>query len=195
MIKNIPCILFAGGKSSRMGEDKALLPFDDFETLTQFQLTRLSALFSEVYISCKSADKFDFVARFIEDDPRYSVSAPTLGFYSALVQTDADVIFVLSVDTPFVSAKEIKALILEFDTGKYDAVIARTKEESHPLCGVYSSRLLETFKNMLKEDNHRLGAMLKKVNTKYLDFEEESAFLNLNHPHEYQEALKRANSL
>lgn len=41
MLLDIPCVIFAGGKSSRMGEDKALLPFGNFKTLTQYQLTRL----------------------------------------------------------------------------------------------------------------------------------------------------------
>jgi len=65
---NIPCVIFAGGKSSRMGENKALLPFAGFETLTEYQYTRLSKIFSSVYISCKDKSIFSFDANFIEDD-------------------------------------------------------------------------------------------------------------------------------
>ena len=190
MIKNIPCIIFAGGKSSRMGEDKALLPFAECETLTQYQLKRLSLIFKEVLISCKSSDKFDFEANFIEDDKEYAVSAPTLGFYSALQQCRCEAIFVLSVDSPFVGVEEIEAMISSFERGDYEAVIAKTKEGIHPLCGVYSFKLLKTFRLMLEENNHRLGQMLKNISTNYIEFENEDTFANLNHPHEYQRAIK-----
>jgi len=57
---DIPCVIFAGGKSSRMGEDKSLLPFSSFKTLTEFQLSRLSKIFKNVYISTKEKNKFEF---------------------------------------------------------------------------------------------------------------------------------------
>ncbi len=57
---DIPCVVFAGGKSSRMGEDKSLLPFGGFSTFEQFQYNRLCNLFTQVYVSTKSAEKFNF---------------------------------------------------------------------------------------------------------------------------------------
>jgi len=71
----IPCVIFAGGKSSRMGEDKSLLPFGSFSTLTEFQLNRLQKMFKNIYISCKKSSKFDFNADFIEDISQNSVYA------------------------------------------------------------------------------------------------------------------------
>ena len=79
----IPCVIFAGGKSSRMGRDKSLLPFGGFETLTQYQYERLKKIFANVYISCKNRSKFDFDANFIEDDADFNTYAPTSGFISA----------------------------------------------------------------------------------------------------------------
>ena len=58
-----------------MGEDKALLSFGNFKTLTEFQLSRLSKIFSNVYISCKDQNKFDFQANFLEDDKNISTFA------------------------------------------------------------------------------------------------------------------------
>ena len=79
---DIPCVIFAGGKSSRMGEDKALLPFASYTTLTEFQLSRLSKIFKTIYISCRNKNKFDFDANFIEDVQKGDIFAPTLGFVS-----------------------------------------------------------------------------------------------------------------
>ncbi len=175
-----------------MGSDKSLLPFGGYPTLAQFQFERLQHLFSRVYISAKSAEKFDFTAEVIEDPQNAKVFAPTAGFTGAFQTLDTDRIFVLSVDTPFVGEAEISAL-LAVDSPQLDAVIARTSTGGHPMCGVYHRSLLSEFESMLKTDNHRLGMLLKNSRTRFVDFEDETKFANLNHPHEYEAALKKIN--
>ena len=191
---DIPCVIFAGGKSSRMGEDKSLLPFGGFNTLTQFQLSRLKKIFKTVYISCKDKNKFDFLkenfqANFIEDIKTHSVYAPTAGFVAIYETINEGSFFALSVDSPFVSHFEIKQII-EADKLQSDATIAKTASGIQPMCGIYHRSLQNKFIDMLKEDNHKLGFLLKSSKTTFVDFEDEKPFLNLNHPHEYQEALK-----
>ena len=186
---NIPCVIFAGGKSSRMGEDKSLLPFSSFDTLTEYQLSRLNKIFKTVYISTKERSKFDFDAAFIEDIKTDDIFAPTAGFVAIFEQIKDEKFFALSVDSPFVSETEINRL-LEADSDELDAVIAKTDFGSHPMCGIYHRSLQAAFSDMLKNDNHKLGFLLKNSKTKYVHFEDEKPFLNLNHPHEYQEALK-----
>ncbi len=186
---DIPCVIFAGGKSSRMGEDKALLPFGAEHTLTQYQLSRLQKIFTAVYISCKNSDKFDFEANFIEDDDTHNVYAPTAGFAAIYKTLQAERFFVISVDTPFVGEKEIIKLLSE-DNTNFDATIAKTSFGSHPLCGIYHHSLAKKFSHMLQANNHKLGLLLKNSNTKFVHFDDEQAFTNINHPHEYKEALK-----
>jgi len=185
---DIPCVIFAGGKSSRMGEDKALLPFSSYKTLTEFQLSRLQKIFKTVHISCRKKNKFDFPASFIEDIQKGDIFAPTLGFVSIFQTIKENKFFAISVDTPFISIEEIKKLV-EFDGLSYDAIIAKTEEGIHPLCGIYSRSLLKNFEDMVLHDNHRLGLLLKNANTKYVNFSDSKAFLNLNHPSDYQKAL------
>lgn len=186
---NIPCVIFAGGKSSRMKEDKALLPFGGFETLTEFQLSRLKKIFKTVYISCKDRSKFNFVAEFIEDSTLLQTFAPTAGFVAIFKKLKTDSFFVLSVDAPFVGQKEIEALV-KADSSDTDATIAKTALGIEPMCGIYHRSLESDFIKMLEEDNHKLGFLLKSSKTNYVNFENEKAFLNLNEPSDYQEALK-----
>jgi molybdopterin-guanine dinucleotide biosynthesis protein A len=191
---NIPCVIFAGGRSSRMGEDKSLLPFGGFDTLAQFQLSRLSKIFKTVYISCKDKKKFDFLkeneeANFIEDIKTDSVFAPTTGFISVFQTLHVNKFFAISVDSPFVGEDEINKII-EVDSSHVDATIAKTKSGIQPMCGIYHSSLQNKFIDMLKDDNHKLGFLLKSSNTNFVEFNDEKPFLNLNYPHEYQEALK-----
>jgi molybdopterin-guanine dinucleotide biosynthesis protein A len=172
-----------------MGEDKSLLPFGGFPTLTQYQLERLTPLFHALYISTKSADKFDFHADFILD-PTEVEYAPTAGFVSSFRALKSDRIMVLSVDTPFVDERIFQTLI-DADSDEYDAIIAKTVSGSHPLCGIYHRSLLGEFERMLSEGDHRLGKLLASSKTLYVEFADEAPFANLNHPHEYQEALER----
>ena len=185
----IPCVIFAGGKSSRMGEDKTLLPFAGFTTLTEFQYSRLTKIFSHVYISCKDKTKFDFKANFIEDSQVADIYAPTLGFISTFSTLKSNTFFAISVDVPFINATIINELI-KYDTPQVDATIAKTSQGIQPLCGIYHRSLEKKFLDMLKSDEHKLGFLLKNSNTNFLTFKDEELFLNLNHPQEYKKALQ-----
>lgn len=186
-----PCVIFAGGKSSRMGEDKSLLPFGDFETLTQFQLSRLSKIFKTVYISCKSKNKFAFEANFIEDALTDSVFAPTAGFVAVFKELKDESFFALSVDAPLIG-EEIIVKLLEEDAKNQnvDATIATSPYGMEPMCGIYHRSLESEFVNMLEINSHKLGILLKNANVIFVFFEDAQPFLNLNTPDEYKEALK-----
>ena len=183
----IPCVIFAGGRSSRMGEDKALLPFGGYDTLAEYQYRRLYTLFSEVYISAKE-NKFTFDAPLILDTPTDATYAPTAGFVAMFQKLQQERVFVISVDSPFVGEEEIRKLLEEAPA--YEAVVARTESGTHPMCGIYHRRLLPKFEKMLDEGRHRLGQMLKDADTQYVLFDNEQPFANLNVPQEYQNALK-----
>ncbi|MBN2895235.1 MAG: molybdenum cofactor guanylyltransferase MobA [Campylobacterales bacterium] len=182
-------VLFAGGKSSRMGSNKALLPFGGYPTLAEFQLRRLEEIFEAVYISVKNADTLPFTCKQILDPP-HADFAPTAGFIAAFEALHVSRFFALSVDTPFVGVDEIMRLI-EADEESLDAVIARTPQGTHPLCGIYHRSLAPHFVRMAQEHDHRLGKLLSCVHTRYVDFADEAPFANLNHPYEYDAALQR----
>ena len=73
---------------------------------------------------------------------------------------------------------------------EFDAVVAKSKSGTQPLCGVYKRSVLSIAKEHLTEGNHRLNSLLKKVDTQLVPFEDDELFLNLNHPHEYEKAKK-----
>ncbi len=181
----IPAIIFAGGKSSRMGQDKALLPFGGYPSLAAYQYDRLSSLFDNVYLSAKE-EKFDFEAPVILD--HYPDASPLVGLISAFETLKCEALFILSVDAPFVDEYVIKRLLSQ--RGDADAVIAKSDSGRQPLCGIYTKHIVKIAKENLKNDIHRLGALLNEVDTKWVYFEDDTRFSNLNHPHEYEEALK-----
>ncbi|GIU01227.1 molybdenum cofactor guanylyltransferase [Sulfurovum sp. TSL6] len=179
-------VIFAGGKSSRMGEDKALLPFAHYPTLTEFQQDKLSTLFDKVYISAKE-NKFDFDCIVIKDN--YKESSPLVGLISIFETLKAEEVFILSVDAPFVNKETIEK-ILKHNESKFDVIVAQSPSGVQPLCGLYKRSLLPLAYTQLEKENHRLGDLLRLANTLFVEFDEDAPFTNLNHPREYQEALK-----
>ena len=180
-------VIFAGGKSSRMGRDKSLLPFGEHKTLTAFQYEKLQTLFKTVYISTKE-EKFDFDAKLIKDC--YKESSPLVGLLSIFETLDIEEVFVLSVDAPFVDTEAIN-LIMEIDSEGYDAVIAKSPNGIEPLCGRYKKSILPLLQKHYSEKNHRLQNLLNAAKTYTLSFKDDTLFSNLNHPEEYEKALKR----
>ena len=186
MTKVTTAVIFAGGKSSRMGEDKALLPFADYPTLTEFQQDKLRALFDKVYISAKE-NKFDFDCMVIEDN--YTENSPLVGLISVFETLKAEEVFILSVDAPFVNKEAIEK-ILKHNENKFDVIIAQSPSGVQPLCGLYKRSLLPLAYTQLEKGNHRLSDLLRLANTLFVEFDEDGPFTNLNHPEEYKKALK-----
>ena len=180
-----PCILFAGGKSSRMGSDKALLPFGGYDTLLEYQYTRLQKIFFDVYISTKDPTKIPFEACTIVDEE--NVYAPTAGFVSVCKKLRSKRFFVLGVDMPFVS-KEVFFALERADDETVKATLAQTRNGLESMCGIYHDDLCENFERMLQEGNHALRKMLRDEAIRTVFFPDEPTFLNLNKPQEYQKA-------
>ncbi len=180
-------IIFAGGKSSRMGSDKSLLPFAGYSSLTHYQHQRLSSMFDEVYISTKK-DKFDFPANLILD--RYSDSSPLVALISIFDSTDIEEAFVLSVDAPFVDSDIIDEIYNHSIESDSDVIVAKSRQGLEPLCAIYRRSILEKAKIFLEQNNHRLNALIREVDATIVEFTDDEKFSNLNYHHEYIEAIR-----
>lgn len=178
-------VVFAGGKSSRMGKDKSLLPFGSYQTLAEYQYVKLTPYFDNVYLSSKE-DKFDFECIVIKDIAKEA--SPMIGLISIFETLQVEELFILSVDAPFVDEKVIEK-ILEYNAPEYDSIIAKSPDGVQPLCGIYKRSILPLAYAQLKKGNHRLSNLLALAATCYVPFEEDKPFTNLNHPQEYQKAV------
>jgi len=185
----IPAVLFAGGKSSRMGKDKALLPFGKYSTLSEFQYQKLTSYFNNVYLIAKE-NKFLFEAPLILD--QYKESSPLVGIVSIFEYLQVDEVFILSVDAPFIEKEIIDTLLQQ--TSTTDATIAKSPHGLEPLCGIYRRSILPLAKAYLDNHNYKLQTLLNTANTDFIYFEDSESFFNLNHPKEYKEALQKITS-
>ena len=182
----ITCVILSGGKSSRMGEDKSLLPFSTSKTLIEYQYQRLKPYFKDIYISSKT-DKFDFIDKdFLILDENKDIYSPILALDTIFNKFQNEKIFLITVDTPLVTIESISELINE--SKNYDICIAQT-EKTHNLCGVFSSNISLSIKSMISNNIHKINYLIK--NNKYiiLDFPNNIEFTNINNKCEYENAL------
>ena len=178
-------VIFAGGKSSRMGRDKALLPFGDASSMAAFQYNKLRSLFDTVYLSAKT-DKFDFDAPLIID--RYPQSSPMVALASLFETLKVDAVLILSVDMLMIDGSDIKKMCEHYrkNQPKPDILIAQSPRGIEPLFGIYRSTILPSAQRLLAQDTHRMRALLEHVNTEVLTFEKDENFANINTPEEYR---------
>lgn len=173
-----------------MGEDKSLLPFSSSKTLIEYQYNRLKPYFKNIYISSK-INKFDFVKidSLILDENK-DVYSPILALDSIFNKLKNQKIFIITVDTPFVSIDVISKLIEESED--YDICIAQT-EKTHNLCGVFSSNISKTIKDMIENDIHKIFYLIKNNKNKIIKFPNNDYFMNLNNKEEYAKSLNYIN--
>ncbi len=182
----ITCVILSGGKSSRMGEDKSLLPFSSSASLTQYQFDRLKPYFKNIYLSSKT-NKFDFISdNELLLDENKDVFSPILALNTIFDKFQNQKIFIITVDTPFVSIESISKLIDE--SKDVDICVAQT-EKIHNLCGVFSSNISSTIKNMIGNNIHKIGYLIKNNKFKILEFPNDSEFININNKNDYEKAL------
>lgn len=181
----IPCVILSGGKSSRMGEDKSLLPFSSSNSLIEFQFSRLKPYFKDIYISSKN-DKFDFLkdkSKLILDKNQ-EIYSPILALQTILEKFDK--VFIITVDTPLIKISSIKKLLE--NSNNFDITIAQTSQRTHNLCGVFSNNLNETIEKMIKNDIHKINYLVKNSKYQIINFDDDNEFININNKNEYEKA-------
>jgi molybdopterin-guanine dinucleotide biosynthesis protein A len=155
--------------------------------LAEYQYHRLSKSFSKVYISAKN-NKFNFDVNIIEDC--FEEASPLVGLISIFETLNVDEVFILSVDAPFVSQDIIDKLYREAKK-ESPIIVAESSSGIEPLCGIYRRSILKRAKEALALNHHRLLSLFDDVGGQKVKIKDSDVFMNLNHPEDYEEALKR----
>src|SRR5690242_2590496 len=96
--QSLSAIVLAGGKSSRMGQPKALLPFDD-EPLIVHTVRRLRLQFSDIVVVCAPEQELPSLpVTLVRDEVAYQ--GPVGGIFYGLRAAQHEVCFVTSCDAP-----------------------------------------------------------------------------------------------
>src|SRR5437867_9168936 len=185
-------VILAGGKSSRMGRPKALLPFDG-EPLIVHTVRTLARLFADlVVVAAPGQELPPLPVTFVRDEVAYQ--GPVGGIYYGLRAADTGVCFVTSCDAPFLNLSFIAHLISQI--ANYDVVVPFWQERLQPLHAVYRRGVAPLLHEQLERGELRPIFLYQKVRTREVSADEISrfdpeglSFRNLNSPEDYQAAL------
>ena len=186
---NCGAVILAGGRSRRMGRDKAELEFNGIRFLDKLAC-ELSG-FPELLISVNEKEKYPEMRYPLVCDI-YKDCGPMGGLHAALMRCESDALVVVPCDVPFFS-REMADEMCACMEGETDAVIAVTEDgREHPLCGVYKKSCLGVLEQCLEEGNYRMRDALAGLKVKTWQAGNYSwRFLNVNTPEEFEKLQGR----
>ncbi|GAA8048677.1 molybdenum cofactor guanylyltransferase MobA [Helicobacter pylori] len=189
IIDNIPCVLLAGGKSSRfiingVQTNKAFMPFESYSSLLEYQYSRLLKLFKQVIISTKKS--YELNAPYLLERES-GLFLPLFGIHNAFLTLQTPYIFFIPIDTPLVSFESIKALC---GVKNFSVVYAKSPTKEHYLISLWHQNTLNALNYALKTQNYRLSDLIKNASSTAIHFDKEEEFLNLNTLKDYELAVQ-----
>ena len=185
----ISAVLLAGGKSSRMGQDKATMLFRG-QPLWKTQLNLLRQLQpSEIFVSAQTDPAWrppdiDFVP---DDQPS---RGPLSGISATLAHTAAAHLLVLGIDMPFMTGKYLRELCERAEPAC--GFIPIIEDKAEPLAALYPRAAGTEFAQALSGDDFSLQPLIRKLIALgkmcpvQVAPEETVLFRNLNEPHDLE---------
>ena len=198
LIPDATAIVLAGGKSSRMGRPKALLPFDN-EPLIVHIVRALNRIFAETVVVAASGQEMPSLpATLVRDEMAYQ--GPVGGITYGLKAAGKKLCFVTSCDVAFLNAPLISHLMSRIPN--YHVVVPYWQERLQPLHAAYRRSVLPLLEDQLERGELRPVYLFDRVPTCKIGedeirrFDPEGlSFFNMNTPDDYERALQRWSEL
>jgi len=184
--------VLAGGRSSRMGTDKAFLELDG-RTLLARAVDVLRALTPEVRIVGPAA-KFAAYGPVVEDV--YVDRGPLAGIHAALTSSTTELNLMLAVDLPLVTESLLRFLVEQARVSDAVVTVPRIAGGYQPLCAVYRRAFAPLARSALDSGKNKIDALFAATTERILEESELSRFAfnaamfqNLNTPEDLRRAF------
>ncbi len=195
---DVAAFILAGGKSTRMGADKAFVMLDG-RTLLTHALDAAGSVTSDVSIVGDAA-KFAAFAPLVQDV--FPGCGPLGGIHAALRASQTELNLMLAVDVPFVTRELLEYLISRARNAAASVTIPRIGGGWQPLCAVYRREFADSAEKALRAGQNKIDALFSEVRVQTIGEQELEAagfsaemFRNLNTPEELAEAGGSAPSM
>jgi molybdopterin-guanine dinucleotide biosynthesis protein A len=181
-------VILAGGKSVRMGRDKAMLEVLGTKLFDRI-LSVMNTLFPSVIIAGNRPDLSSAAIPYYRDIyPGSSLG----GLYTGLLAAETESVFVSSCDMPFPDSNIIRLILSE--RNDFDVVVPITPNGYEPLFALYHKNCLPVMREMIEQKNYCIYDCYSRVRVKNVSVHAFTsnwryALMNVNTPEEY-EALK-----
>lgn len=188
-------IILAGGQSSRMGQNKALMMIDGVSVIERIAI-ELETITDELLIVTNTFHTFDYLnIPMVEDEQKGK--GPLAGIQAGLKASQSEKNLIVACDMPFISSS-LGALLLE-ELEDYQVAIPKFEGRMHPLFGAYRKDALPAVSQSLEKNELRMMSLLQNLHVRYISedilsgkgiFVKETAVFNMNDQIEYEQALK-----
>ena len=193
-VDSVAGFVLAGGKSSRMGQDKAFMQLGQ-RTLLEHALELARAATGNAWI-VGSAEKFASFGPVVEDI--YPGRGPLAGIQAALAGTRSELNLIMAVDMPFLQLDFLNYLIARAGASPAQVVVPRAGGGLQPLCAVYRKDFAEVARRSLEAGKNKINLLFTDVETLFIEPPElerngfgEDMFRNLNTEPDWQEAKQK----
>jgi len=183
--------VLAGGKSTRMGADKAFRELGGCTLLARAM--ELAGSVSEDVRIVGDREKFLPFGRVVEDV--HSGHGPLGGIHAALATSSAALNLVLAVDMPFVEPMFLSYLLSQASRSSAVVTLPCAGGGWQPLCAVYRLEFLQAAEPALRKGRNKIDALFDQMEVRALREEElgrmgfsAAMFRNLNTPEEFERA-------
>lgn len=184
--KDITALILAGGKSERMGTDKAFIDFNG-QSFIESSIGAVKPFCHRIIILGDPAKYahlgYEVIPDLIEN------SGPLAGLYTGLSNSLSEVNVALSCDIPFIESGLVGRLLKEYDS-TLDALVCESNR-LNPLVGIYHKRTAPIAKQQLECNQRSMMKFLGLLDYKTLELHEEETHIlkNINTPIELKELL------
>ncbi|MBN2681552.1 MAG: molybdenum cofactor guanylyltransferase [Bacteroidales bacterium] len=181
-------IILAGGQSSRMGYiNKSLLKINGIPMI-QFIAQQLENHFDEIIIGANEPELYPFLPyRIIPDLAKGQ--GPLMGILSCLKASNSSLNFITACDIPVINTNLIHYMF-SFASG-FDIVMPKdNNNKTEPLFAVYSKNNIEFAEKVINENKRKIVEILQFANTKFIDFDDNLWYKNLNTNNDYLEFIQ-----
>ena len=186
MLADVSVFVLAGGKSTRMGADKAMVLLNG-RTLLDGALEIARSVSTEVRI-VGDPGKYSRFAPCIQD--LYANCGPLGGIHAALRESHTDLNLMLAVDLPCVTPAIMRFLTARATQSPQSTVtVPRSGCGLQPLCAVYRRELAALAEEALRAGRYKIDALFDPASTQVIGEDELEAagfpsrlFRNLNTP-------------
>lgn len=194
-------IVLCGGRSSRMGVSKAMLPFGPERMLQRVVRLLGEAVSPIVVVAAHDQPLPDLPAATIVVRDEREAYGPLEGLRAGMATLAgfADRAYATSCDVPLLKPAFVRALVELASQSNRQIVAPHAEGYRHPLAAVYSISLLPVIEQLIARDRTRLMDLLDVADTMLIDERQLRRFdsgldslRNLNRPEEYLAALTGA---
>lgn len=185
-------VIQAGGQSSRMGRDKALVPLAG-QPMIQHVLARLVGLGDETLVTTNHQDALEFLGLPLVSDEEPGAGALP-GLRTALRAARGDRVLVVACDMPFVNRLLLEQLVAL--SAQADVVVPRWQDRYQTMQSVYArKKCLAAVDDALQKGERRMISFYPQVKVRIVTPEEVAeydpsgrSFFNVNTPQDLREA-------